>query len=68
MKRRTFKRLRPDRRAEHHHHVYVVLLDSAVARLRKVRTMAPSCVPSRSSVMVEPSQQFGQQSGMFRFV
>ena len=42
MKRRNFKRLRPDRRAEHHHHVYVVLLDPAVGRLRKVRAANPT--------------------------
>lgn len=31
MKRRTLKRLRPGRQPEHHHNVYVVLLDPAVA-------------------------------------
>lgn len=42
MKRRTFKRLRASRKAGHHHHVYVVLLDPAVARLRKVRAANPN--------------------------
>jgi hypothetical protein len=37
MKRRTLKRLRPGQLPEHHHHVYVVLLDPAVGKIRKVR-------------------------------
>ena len=37
MQRRTLQRLRP----EHHHNVYVVLLDSAVGRVRKVRAENP---------------------------
>ena len=37
MKRRTFKQLRKAKRPEHHHHVYLVLLDPAVAKLRAVR-------------------------------
>jgi len=52
MKRRNFKRLRPDRRAEHHHHVYVVLLDSAVARLRKVQAENPARDPAKPCVYV----------------
>jgi hypothetical protein len=42
MKRRTFKQLRPKRQAEQHHHVYVVLLDAAAGRLRKVRAENPN--------------------------
>ena len=44
MKRRTFQRIRGERqsaRAEHHHHVYVVLLEGAVAKQRKVRAENP---------------------------
>jgi hypothetical protein len=52
MKRRTFKRLRSDRRAAYHHHVYVVLLDPAVAALRKVRAANPTRDPGKPSVYV----------------
>ena len=52
MKRRNFKRLRPDWGAEHHHHVYVVLLDSAVARLRKVQAENPNRDPAKPCVYV----------------
>jgi len=41
MKRRTLQRLRPDKQPEHHHHVYVVLLDPAVGKVRKVRAENP---------------------------
>jgi hypothetical protein len=41
MKRRTLKQLRPKRQPEQHHNVYVVLLDPAVGRIRKVRAENP---------------------------
>ena len=41
MKRRTLKPLRPKQQPEHHHNVYVVLLDPAVGRVRKVRAENP---------------------------
>jgi predicted GIY-YIG superfamily endonuclease len=41
MKRRTFPRVRPEEQPEHHHSVYVVLLDPAVGRVRKVRAENP---------------------------
>jgi hypothetical protein len=41
MKRRTFPRVRPEKQPEHHHNVYVVLLDPAVVRARKVRAENP---------------------------
>ena len=41
MKRRTFPRVRPDKQPEHHHNVYVVLLDPAVGSVRKVRAENP---------------------------
>src|ERR1035441_5559282 len=41
MKRRTLQRLRPEQQPEHHHNVYVVLLDPAVGKVRKVRAANP---------------------------
>ena len=41
MKRRTFRDLRAEQKPEHHHNVYVVLLDPAVGRLRAVRAANP---------------------------
>ena len=41
MKRRTFRQLRTKRQPADHHHVYVVLLDSAVAKIRTVRAANP---------------------------
>ena len=41
MKRRTLKRLRPKRQPKDHHHVYVVLLDPAVGKIRTVRVANP---------------------------
>jgi predicted GIY-YIG superfamily endonuclease len=51
-KRRTLQRLRPERLIEHHHHVYVVLLEAAVARLRKVRAENPHRDPEKPCVYV----------------
>jgi hypothetical protein len=42
MKRRTLRQLRPKRIPEEHHHVYVVLLDLAVGKLRMVRVANPN--------------------------
>jgi predicted GIY-YIG superfamily endonuclease len=41
MKRRTYKKLRAEQQPEHHHNVYVVLLDPAFGRLRAVRAANP---------------------------
>jgi hypothetical protein len=41
MKRRTLQRVRPGKQLEHHHNVYVVLLDPAVGRVRKVPAENP---------------------------
>ena len=41
MKRRTFQRVRVKSQPEHHHNVYVVLLDPAAGRLRAVRAANP---------------------------
>ena len=51
MKRRTFKSLR-SRQQPDHHNVYVILLDPAVAKLRKVRAENPDRVPKKPSVYV----------------
>jgi hypothetical protein len=52
MKRRTLKPLRAKRTPEQHHHVYVVLLDPAVARIRKVRADNPQRDPRKPCVYV----------------
>ena len=52
MKRRTLKRLRPGRTPEHHHNVYVVLLDAAAGRLRAVRAANPKRDPKKPCVYV----------------
>ena len=41
MKRRTLRQLRSKLESQDHHNVYVVLLDPAVAKLRKVRAANP---------------------------
>ena len=41
MKRRTFRQLRAKGQPSQHHNVYVVLLDPAVGKLRKVRAENP---------------------------
>ena len=41
MKRRTLKALRSKLESLNHHNVYVVLLDPAVGKLRKVRAENP---------------------------
>lgn len=52
VKRRTMRRLRSGGEAGHHHHVYVVLLDAAVGRLRKVRAENPKRDPDKPCVYV----------------
>ena len=52
MKRRTFKQLRSKREPEHHHNVYVVLLDPAAGRLRTVRAANPRRDPKKPCVYV----------------
>src|SRR6266446_2638400 len=41
MKRRTLQKVRAEHQPEHHHNVYVVLLDSAAAKIRSVRAANP---------------------------
>ena len=52
MKRRTLKQLRPKRQPEQHHYVYVVLLDSAVGKIRSVRADNPNRDPRKPCVYV----------------
>jgi predicted GIY-YIG superfamily endonuclease len=52
MKRRTLQRVRPEKQPEHHHNVYVVLLDPAVARIRMVRAENPKRDPKKPCVYV----------------
>jgi len=52
MKRRTFRKLRADQQPEHHHNVYVVLLDPAAARLRAVHAANPKRDPKKLCIYV----------------
>lgn len=52
MKRRTFRQIRFKSAPEHHHSVYVVLLDSAAGRLRTVHAANPDRDPSKPCVYV----------------
>ena len=52
MKRRTFRQLRTQGEAGPHHNVYVVLLDPAADRLRKVRAANPKRDPNQPCVYV----------------
>ena len=52
MKRRTLKRLRSKLQASEHHNVYVVLLDPAVGKNRKVRAENPNRDPQMPCVYV----------------
>ena len=52
MKRRTFRKLKKANQPEHHHHVYVVLLDPTAGRLRAVRADNPRRDPKKPCVYV----------------
>jgi hypothetical protein len=52
MKRRTLQRCRAGGASAHHHNVYVVLLDPAAGRLRKVRRANPARDPQKPCVYV----------------
>ena len=52
MKRRTLRQLRAKRQPEQHHNVYVVLLDPAVGKIRKVRAENPKRNPKKPYVYV----------------
>jgi hypothetical protein len=52
MKRRTLQRVRAESQPEHHHNVYVVLLDPAVGKLRSVRAANPKCDSKKPCIYV----------------
>ena len=52
MRRRTFRQLRAKSEASFHHHVYVVLLNEAAAKDRKVRALNPKRDPKKPCVYV----------------
>ena len=52
MKRRTFKQLRAKTQPDLHHNVYVVLLNKAAGRMRKVRAENPNRDPKKPCVYV----------------
>lgn len=52
MKRRTLQPVRAAGRQNHHHNVYVVLLDPVAGKLRKVRAANPNRDPKKPCVYV----------------
>lgn len=52
MRRRSFRRLKSASPANHHHHVYVVLLDKRAGRLKDVRLENPNRDPQKPCVYV----------------
>ncbi len=52
MRFRRVQSVRPKRRSEYHHSVYVVLLDPAVANIRAVRAANPNPDPRKPCVYV----------------
>jgi len=52
MKRKTLHRLRAESSTENHHHVYVVLLKPAAAKLRRVQQENPNRDPNKPCVYV----------------
>lgn len=63
MKRRTFRKLRSASEAADHHNVYVVLLDPAVAKLRRLRVENPNRDPKKACLYVgltglDPQERF----------
>ena len=63
MKRRTLKQLRSKLAPAQHHHVYMVMLNPAVRKLRKVRAANPNRDPKQPCVYVgmtglTPEQRF----------
>ena len=56
MKRRTYRKLRAEQQPEHHHNVYVVLLDPAAGRLRAVRTANPKRDPKMPYVYMKMTE------------
>lgn len=68
MRRRTFRKLRAEPQPQHHHNVYVVLLDAAAGRLRSVRTANPKRDPKKPCLYVgmtglSPEERFANHKG-----
>jgi hypothetical protein len=70
MRRRTFRQLRSKLESGDHHHVYVVLLDAAVGKFRRVRSENPDRDPGKPCVYVgmtglRPEERFANhQAGI----
>jgi hypothetical protein len=67
MKCRTLKQLRPGQLPEHHHNVYVALLDPVFGRIRKVRAENPKRDPKKPRVYVgmtglTPAERFANHN------
>ena len=63
MKRRTFRRIRAESSAAHHHSVYVVLLSAEAAKLREIAAVNPGRDPAKPCVYVgmtglDPEERF----------
>jgi hypothetical protein len=52
MKRRSYRKLRAEQQPDHHHNVYLVLLDPAAGRLRAVRAANSKRDPKKPCVYV----------------
>ena len=52
MKRRTFQKVRAENQPEHHHNVYVVLLNAPAGKLQAVRAVNPNRDPEKPCVYV----------------
>ena len=52
MNRRPFQKVGPEKQANHHHNVYVVLLGVEVSQIRKVRAENPKRDPQKPCVYV----------------
>jgi hypothetical protein len=52
MNRRPFQKVGPEKQANHHHNVYVVLLGVEVSKIRKVRAENPKRDPQKPCVYV----------------
>ncbi|MGO8925603.1 MAG: hypothetical protein ACLQU3_01715 [Limisphaerales bacterium] len=65
MRRRTLKTASREQPREHHHNVYVVLLDPAVGRIRRIRRENPNREVGKPCVYVgmtglTPEERFGK--------
>jgi hypothetical protein len=63
MKSRKLQRISPRKQPEHHHNVYVVLLDPVAGKIRSVRVANPSRNPKKPCVYVgmtglKPEERF----------